>query len=73
MITIGEGFFERAVCAVEFSFDASLLVAVGSDDHHKIGVWLVSTGLLLVESVSQNGLPPQIKGIAWSPSQQHTG
>ena len=70
---LGAGFFERAVCAIEFSFDDKLLVGVGSDDRHRLGIWQLSTGLLLAESVCQNGLPPQINWIAWSPAQQFAG
>ena len=32
----------------------------------------IPAGELLVQSVCQNGLPPQIKDLKWSPGQQHT-
>lgn len=71
--SLGEGFFERSVCCVEFSPDNTLVVGIGEDDHHKLGIWAISSGLLLIDGVCQNGLPPQIKGLAWAPTQQHTG
>jgi hypothetical protein len=71
----------RAVCAIEFSHDSRLLCAIGCDDKHSMGIWQISTGLLLAETTSANGLPPQVRCIRWSPgpqdssyiSQEHTG
>ena len=37
-------FYERSVCAAAFSPDGQLLIAVGCDDQHTIGVWKWATG-----------------------------
>ena len=71
--TIGQGFFERSVNCIAFSFDAKYLVAVSCDDKHRIGVFQVSTGLLVRDAQCQNGLPPQIRDISWAPAQQFAG
>eukprot|EP00949_MAST-11_sp_MAST-11-sp1_P004136 g4136.t1 len=37
---IGQGFFERSVCAVGFAAEnSSYIVGIGCDDHHALGVW----------------------------------
>ena len=71
--TLGVGFFERGVCAVEFSFDAKYIAGVGCDDKHRIGIWDTFSGLILSDSVCQNGIPPQIKDLCWAPAPQYTG
>ncbi len=69
---IGEGFFQRGIDAVQFSYDNKFLVAIGCDDHHTLGVFLVSTGELCCDATTANGSPPQIYSLAWSPGQQST-
>jgi len=71
--TLGQGFFDRSVCAVTFSFDSKYVAAVSCDDKHRIGIFQVSSGLLIRDSVCQNGLPPQIHDISWAPAQQFAG
>ena len=73
MQTIGLNFFERGVCALDFNSSVSLICGIGCDDHHRIGIWEVATGVLLAESVCQNGIPPQVKALAWAPALQYTG
>lgn len=53
--TLGKGFFFRAVCALEFSWDGQLLVAVGSDDYHTLGVFEIASGALLCQEGAQHG------------------
>ena len=47
IIAVGNGFFERAVNAVEISFDNTLVIGIGEDDKHKLGIWDIASGLLL--------------------------
>ena len=73
LATVGEGFFERAVCAVSFLCDPNFVAGVGCDDGHSLGIWDIrNPGSYLVESRCQNGIPPQIKGMKWAPNQQYT-
>lgn len=73
LATVGEGFFERAVCAVSFLCDPNFVAGVGCDDGHSLGIWDIrNPGVYLVESRCQNGIPPQIKGMKWAPQQQYT-
>lgn len=37
ILTLGHGFFERAVCCVQFSYDNKFLFTVSCDDYHTIG------------------------------------
>lgn len=69
---IGAGFFARGVCALAFSNDSTYLCCISCDDHHTLGIFLISTGELLVEMGSHNGLPPSIKCVVWSNTPQHT-
>lgn len=62
----------RGVCAVEFSWDARLIVAVSCDDNHMMGIFEVASGQKMSEVAAQHGLPPQIKWIAFCPAQQHS-
>ena len=39
ILVIGNGFFERAVCAVKFSPDAKYICGIGCDDNHRLGIW----------------------------------
>jgi hypothetical protein len=41
--TFGEGFFHRAVCSVTISYDGKYICGIGSDDHHAMGIWDVSS------------------------------
>lgn len=72
LATIGKGFFERALCAVSFTSDASCVVGIGCDDAHRIGVFDVRSGMLQAEAGCQHGLPPQIRCFKACPSLQYT-
>mmetsp|Transcript_3035 Transcript_3035/g.4634 ORF Transcript_3035/g.4634 Transcript_3035/m.4634 type:complete len:1138 (-) Transcript_3035:82-3495(-) len=67
---VGLGFFQRAVCAVTFSYDSKYICAIGSDDHHAMGIWDIGSGDLIAETASQSGVPPQITSVSWCPSPQ---
>lgn len=68
------GFFQRGVCAVELSPTGQYVLAVGCDDKHRMGIWDITRGgALICDTVTQNGLPPQIKGVYWCPTRQQTG
>lgn len=71
MITIGLGFFDRAVCALCFSPDSKYICAVGCDDHHGMGIWDISTGRIMVDGACANGDPDILRAIIWSPTQGH--
>lgn len=69
---IGKGMLERAICAIGFSHDASYIAAIGSDNHHLLTVWDISRGpklkpTLVGTSACQNGKPPQISSLFFSP------
>ena len=70
IVSVGNGFFERGVNAVEISYDNALIIGIGEDDKHKLGIWEIASGLLIAESVAQNGIPPQIRSIQFTPTQQ---
>lgn len=70
--SIGHGFFERGVCALSISWDNKYIVGIGCDDYHMMGVFEILTGNLLANAPTQHGIPPQIKWVAYCPSQQHT-
>lgn len=55
LIELGKGFFYRAVCALEFSSDKRLLVAVNCDDYHSVGVFELTSGQLLATQPGQHG------------------
>lgn len=56
-------FFQRGICAVELSPTGRYVVGIGCDDKHRLGIWDISHSCnLIVDTVVQNGLPPQIKG-----------
>jgi len=60
------GFYERLISAVSFSCkDPKLLVAIGGDNHHCMGLWDWTTGRLLAETPTQNGTPPQVTQIVF--------
>ncbi len=66
---IGDKFFQRAVAAVTFTFDASCVVAIGCDDNHMLGVWSVSgvsVGVLLAQVSCLHGTPEAITGLVAS-------
>jgi hypothetical protein len=63
-----DGFFLRSVNALCFSADNFLLIAVGCDDRHCMGIFEVATGELLIESSIQHGLPPQIAALVSMPT-----
>jgi len=68
------GFFQRGVCAVELSPTGKYVLAIGCDDKHRLGIWDITRGGALVcDTITQNGLPPQIKGVFWCPTPQQTG
>ena len=64
---LGAGCFSRGVCAVNFSGDSKFICGVGCDDKHTMGIWFAATGVLLAQCPTGNGIPPQIRGIKWSP------
>lgn len=43
-------FYERSLCAAAFSPDGRLLIAIGTDDQHTLGVWLWGQAQLLVSA-----------------------
>lgn len=61
--TIGQGFFERAVSSLAFSHDSSLLVGMGCDDYHLMGIFAVSTGQKLIHIAVSHSLPPCVRTI----------
>ena len=66
-------FFSRGVCAVELSPTGRYVLAIGCDDKHRLGIWdITKGGELIADTVVQNGLPPQIKGVYWCPVPQNT-
>lgn len=69
---IGLGFFQRGVCAMDFSFDSVYLCAVGCDDRHEMGIWRISNGELIISASCGHGIPPLIRGIRWCPGFQNT-
>ena len=64
---VGEDFFERGIVAARFSPDGRMVVAIGGDDHHLMGVFDWRRGTLLAKANAQNGAPPQVYDIAWVP------
>lgn len=47
-------FFDRAVCTVCFSYDSEYLMAMSCDDHHAMGIFKISSGLMVAEAVAGN-------------------
>lgn len=45
-------FFSRAVCSVCFSYDSEYLMAMSCDDRHSMGIFKISSGLLVAETVA---------------------
>ena len=72
LLTVGHGVLSRGVCAVGFTYDAAYLAAIGCDDHHTMGVWSIPQGELVIRIGCQNGLPPEIRDLQWSPNQVYT-
>lgn len=66
--TAYRAFYQRSVCAVAFSPDGSLLLAVGTDDQHTLGVWNWRRRELLVSSPSLAARPPGVHQLAVAPS-----
>jgi len=62
---IGEGFFNRGVCAVQFSPDVKYVCGVSCDDKHSVGIWNLN-GQLIAEHVAHPGIPPAVRDIVWS-------
>ena len=60
-------FYERSVCAAAFSPDGQLLIAVGCDDQHTIGVWKWAKGQLLCKSPGLRADPPGVHQLAIAP------
>jgi WD40 repeat protein len=73
VVKIGEGFFQRGVCAVCFSYDAAYVCAIGCDDSHTMGLWDIATLSLVFSTPCHSGVPPQIKSLKWCPAPQHAG
>ncbi len=71
---VGLGFFDRAVCAVAFLADPNFVCGIGCDDAHTMGVWDIRSpsSAYLVAATTQNGIPPQVKGMKWAPHQEYT-
>ena len=65
-------FFSRAVCAVCFSYDSEYLMAMSCDDRHSMGIFKISSGILVCETVAGNGVPPQIRTTSWCSAPQAT-
>ena len=64
---LGRGFFSRCVVACAFSGDCAYVCAIGGDDKHDMGVWALASGEMLANMPTANGIPPQIKAVAWAP------
>ncbi|GBG31008.1 Eukaryotic translation initiation factor 3 subunit K [Hondaea fermentalgiana] len=58
------GFYERRITALAFSQRRpDVLIAIGGDNHHMLGIWEWTTGRILAQAPAQNGTPPQITAI----------
>lgn len=62
---IGEGFFQRGVCSVQFSPDVKYVLGISCDDKHSIGIWNLS-GQMIAEHVAHSGIPPAVRDVVWS-------
>lgn len=71
---VGDGFFQRAVAAVAFSFDSQLICCISCDDNHRMGIWSFGNGRseMITEINCHHGLPEDIRGLCWGPSQVYT-
>lgn len=47
-----EKFFSRAVCSVCFSYDSEYLMAMSCDDRHSMGIFKISSGVMVCETVA---------------------
>jgi len=57
-------FYERSIACVSFlSSNPRIIIAIGADNHHMMGIWDWTTGKLLAESPTQNGAPLQVTKI----------
>ena len=52
--------YSASICCVAFTADSRRVIGVGGDENHSVGVWDISTGLLLCSNVTQKGIPPQV-------------
>lgn len=58
------GFYDRRITALAFSQRRpDVLIAIGGDNHHMMGIWEWTTGRLLAQAPTQNGTPPQVTSI----------
>jgi hypothetical protein len=68
---VGEGFFERGINALAFSYDNRYLIGIGCDDYSTLGIFDITTQSSsttssssspqkLIEIPTQHGIPPQI-------------
>ena len=87
IMTIGNGFFERAVSSVALSQDMSLICGIGADDYHRMGIWSlsgISTKKSNVQSAAPvavqvaevnclHGLPLELTWLSWCPGLHKTG
>jgi len=62
-----KSFYQRSVCAVSFSPDGSLLIGVGTDDQHTIGVWNWRRRELLVAAPCLAARSPGVHHLAIAP------
>lgn len=60
IVSFGSDFFERAINSLAFSHDSKLIAAVGCDDYHMMGVYVIETGERLISMAVSHGLPPQV-------------
>lgn len=73
ILSLGTGFFDRAVASVLFSSDLAYLCGVGADDAHHMGMWALSgmntpkpTAVLVADVNCLNGLPRDLKCLEWA-------
>ena len=82
IMTIGNGFFDRAVSSIVFSKDMSYVCGVGADDNHHMGIWALTglysdtgaqpSAMLVAECNSMHGLPRELKWVGWSDGLHYT-
>lgn len=73
VLSLGSGFFDRAVSSVVFSSDLSYICGVGADDAHHMGMWALSgmnsskpSAVLVADVNCLNGLPRDLKCVEWA-------
>ena len=52
--------YSASICCVAFTADSRRVIGVGGDENHSVGIWDISTGLLLCNNITQKGIPPQV-------------